>query len=48
MPELKDKLGKLSFVPAGPEIDIYAIKYKDKVRDWTINKQEPGNQATGK
>jgi ATP-dependent RNA helicase DDX55/SPB4 len=33
MPELKDKLGKLDFTPAGPEVDIYAIKFKDKVRE---------------
>ena len=33
MPELKDKIGKLNFKPAGPEIDIHAIQYKDKIRE---------------
>lgn len=33
MPELKPHLGKLNFTPAGPEADIYAIPYKDQVRE---------------
>jgi ATP-dependent RNA helicase DDX55/SPB4 len=33
MPELKSHLGKLNFTPAGPEVDIYAIPYKDHVRE---------------
>lgn len=47
MPELKDKLGKLSFVPAGPEIDIYAIKYKDKVREKARQKRLATELAAG-
>ena len=31
MPELKDKLGKLNFQPAGPEIDIHSITFKDNI-----------------
>jgi ATP-dependent RNA helicase DDX55/SPB4 len=33
MPELKPYLGKLNFIPAGPEVDIYAIPYKDQIRE---------------
>ena len=33
MPELKPHLGKLNFTPAGPDVDIYAIPYSDKVRE---------------
>ena len=33
MPELKENHKSLSFVPAGPEVDIYAIPFKDKVRE---------------
>ena len=33
MPELKDSHSDLSFVGAGPEINIHGIKFKDKVRE---------------
>jgi len=33
MPELRDKVGKLNFQSAGPEVDIYAIRFKDKARE---------------
>lgn len=47
MPELKDKLGKLNFEPAGPEIDIHAIKYKDKVREKARQKRLAAELAAG-
>jgi ATP-dependent RNA helicase DDX55/SPB4 len=34
MPELREKIGRLpNFCPAGPEVDIHAIPFKDKVRE---------------
>ena len=33
MPELRDKKELPNFVPAGPEINIHAIPFKDKVRE---------------
>ena len=47
MPELKDKIGKLNFKPAGPEIDIHAIKYKDKVREKARQKRLAAELAAG-
>ena len=47
MPELKDKLGKLNFKPAGPEIDIHGIKYKDKVREKARQKRLAAELAAG-
>mmetsp|Transcript_22121 Transcript_22121/g.27133 ORF Transcript_22121/g.27133 Transcript_22121/m.27133 type:complete len:770 (+) Transcript_22121:76-2385(+) len=47
MPELKDKVGKLNFVPAGPEIDIHAIKFKDKVREKARQKRLSAELAAG-
>jgi ATP-dependent RNA helicase DDX55/SPB4 len=47
MPELKDKLGKLNFQPAGPEIDIHAIKFKDKVREKARQKRLAAELAAG-
>merc|ERR1711976_384041 len=47
MPELKDKLGKLNFTPAGPEIDIHAIQYKDKVREKARQKRLAAELAAG-
>eukprot|EP00558_Chaetoceros_sp_UNC1202_P008268 CAMPEP_0197235248 /NCGR_PEP_ID=MMETSP1429-20130617/2727_1 /TAXON_ID=49237 /ORGANISM="Chaetoceros sp., Strain UNC1202" /LENGTH=132 /DNA_ID=CAMNT_0042693791 /DNA_START=183 /DNA_END=578 /DNA_ORIENTATION=- len=47
MPELRDKLGKLNFKPAGPEIDIYGIQYKDKVRERARQKRLAAELAAG-
>jgi ATP-dependent RNA helicase DDX55/SPB4 len=47
MPELRDKIGKLNFKPAGPEIDIYAIQYKDKVREKARQKRLAAELAAG-
>ncbi len=47
MPELKEKLGKLNFTPAGPEIDIHAIQYKDKVREKARQKRLAAELASG-
>jgi ATP-dependent RNA helicase DDX55/SPB4 len=47
MPELKDKLGKLNFQPAGPEIDIHAIKFKDKTREKARQKRLATELAAG-
>ena len=47
MPELKDKVGKLNFKPAGPEVDIHAIKYKDKVREKARQKRLAAELAAG-
>ena len=47
MPELKDKLGKLNFTPAGPEVDIYAITYKNKIREKARKKRLAAELAAG-
>lgn len=47
MPELKDKVGKLNFTPAGPEIDIHAIQYKDKIREKARQKRLATELAAG-
>ena len=47
MPELKDKLGKLSFTPAGPEIDIHGISFKDKTREKARQKRLAAELAAG-
>lgn len=47
MPELKDKLGKLNFKSAGPEIDIHGIQYKDKVREKARQKRLSAELAAG-
>jgi ATP-dependent RNA helicase DDX55/SPB4 len=52
MPELKDAMlrhgGKLShFTPAGPEVNIYAIPYKDKVREKARQKRLEQELAAG-
>jgi ATP-dependent RNA helicase DDX55/SPB4 len=47
MPELKDKHRKLNFNSAGPEIDIHAIKFKDKVREKARQKRLAAELAAG-
>ena len=47
MPELKDTHRKLNFKPAGPEIDIHAIKFKDKVREKARQKRLAAELAAG-
>jgi ATP-dependent RNA helicase DDX55/SPB4 len=47
MPELKDNHNKLSFVTAGPEVDIYAIPYKDKSREKARQKRLAAELAAG-
>ena len=47
MPELKDKHTKLSFKPVGPEIDIHAIKFKDKLREKARQKRLAAELAAG-
>jgi ATP-dependent RNA helicase DDX55/SPB4 len=47
MPELKDKIGKLNFQPAGPDIDIHAIKFKDKIREKARQKRLAAELAAG-
>lgn len=47
MPELRDKLEKLNFQPAGPEVDIHAIQYKDKVREKARQKRLAAELAAG-
>mmetsp|Transcript_26680 Transcript_26680/g.76978 ORF Transcript_26680/g.76978 Transcript_26680/m.76978 type:complete len:167 (-) Transcript_26680:301-801(-) len=47
MPELKDKYRKLSFKPAGREIDIHAIRFKDKVREKARQKRLAAELAAG-
>eukprot|EP00566_Odontella_aurita_P008784 CAMPEP_0113543428 /NCGR_PEP_ID=MMETSP0015_2-20120614/10151_1 /TAXON_ID=2838 /ORGANISM="Odontella" /LENGTH=830 /DNA_ID=CAMNT_0000443583 /DNA_START=62 /DNA_END=2554 /DNA_ORIENTATION=- /assembly_acc=CAM_ASM_000160 len=47
MPELRDKLGKLNFTPAGPEIDIHAIAFRDKVREKARQKRLAAELAAG-
>ena len=50
MPELREKSGKLkklNFTPAGPEVDIYAIRFKDKVREKARQKRLAAELAAG-
>ncbi len=50
MPELKTKDGKLkklNFKPAGQEVDIYAIQYKDKFREKARQKRLAAELAAG-
>ena len=47
MPELKDKLGKINFTPAGPEIDIHSISFKDKSREKARQKRLAAELAAG-
>jgi len=47
MPELRDKVGKLNFKPAGPDIDIYAIKFKDKNREKARQRRLASELAAG-
>jgi ATP-dependent RNA helicase DDX55/SPB4 len=47
MPELRDKADKLNFKPAGPEIDIYAVAFKDKVREQARQKRLAAELAAG-
>mmetsp|Transcript_28522 Transcript_28522/g.42355 ORF Transcript_28522/g.42355 Transcript_28522/m.42355 type:complete len:147 (+) Transcript_28522:1985-2425(+) len=45
MPELRDK--KVNFKPVGPEVDIYAIKFKDKAREKARQKRLAAELAAG-
>ena len=45
MPELRDK--KLNFEPAGPEINIHAIPFKDKARESARQKRLAAELAAG-
>ena len=48
MPELRDYNGKLKhFVPAGPEVDIYAIPFLDKPREAARQKRLAAELAAG-
>jgi len=47
MPELKVHLGKLNFTPAGPEVNIYGIAFKDKVREKARQKRLAAELAAG-
>ncbi|KAL7490643.1 hypothetical protein ACHAWT_000199 [Skeletonema menzelii] len=47
MPELRDKLGKINFKPAGPEINIHAISFKDKARETARQKRLVAELAAG-
>ena len=47
MPELRDKAEKLNFKPAGPEINIYAIPFLDKVRENARQKRLAAELAAG-
>ena len=47
MPELRDKLGKINFKPAGPEINIHAISFKDKAREAARQKRLAAELAAG-
>ena len=47
MPELRDKLGKVNFQPAGPETDIHAIPFKDKTREAARQKRLAAELAAG-
>jgi ATP-dependent RNA helicase DDX55/SPB4 len=47
MPELRDKVGKLNFQPAGPEINIHAIPFLDKHREAARQKRLAAELAAG-
>lgn len=47
MPELRDKVGKLNFQHAGPEINIYAIPFLDKHREAARQKRLAAELAAG-
>ena len=47
MPELRDKLGKINFKPAGPEINIHSIAFKDKTREAARQKRLAAELAAG-
>lgn len=47
MPELRDKHDKINFKPAGPEVDIHAIPYRDKVREKARQKRLAAELAAG-
>jgi len=48
MPELRDCKGKLRhFTPAGPEVNIYAIAFKDKARESARQKRLAAELAAG-
>lgn len=48
MPELRDAKGKLAhFTPAGPDVDIFAIPYLDKVREEARQKRLQQEIAKG-
>ncbi|EED92238.1 predicted protein, partial [Thalassiosira pseudonana CCMP1335] len=47
MPELRDKLGKLNFQAAGPEINIHAIPFLDKTREAARQKRLAAELAAG-
>ena len=47
MPELRDKLGKINFQPAGPEIDVFNIPFKDKIREAARQKRLAVELAAG-
>lgn len=46
MPELRDKQ-LLNFTPAGPEIDIHSIAFKDKTRETARQKRLQAELAAG-
>lgn len=47
MPELRDKLNKINFQPAGPEINIHAIPFLDKNREAARQKRLAAELAAG-
>lgn len=48
MPELRDKnISKMNFTPAGPEINIHAIPFKDKARESARQKRLAAELAAG-
>mmetsp|Transcript_14221 Transcript_14221/g.20003 ORF Transcript_14221/g.20003 Transcript_14221/m.20003 type:complete len:170 (-) Transcript_14221:84-593(-) len=47
MPELRDKDYSHSFKPAGPDVNIYAIAYKDKIREKARQKRLAAELAAG-
>jgi hypothetical protein len=49
MPELRDRLDKIheTFTPAGPQVDIYAIPFLDKVREEARQKRLAAVLAAG-
>jgi len=48
MPELRDQSDKLqNFIPAGPEINIHAITFKDKAREEARQKRLESELAAG-